>query len=344
MPLKAVSSTIIALVVLVSAATARTEPVKIRVGWVQPVANLPSILFLKDGLAQHQGETYVMEPVHFANTPAMIPALAAGDIEIATLAYSSFALAVQNAGIDDLRVIADELQDGVDGYYTNEMMVLNESPIKTVEDLKGKVLASNGAGGAVDMALRAMLRRHGLEDKRDLTIIEISSPNQRAALAEKKIDLTTTATPFSQNPALRAIARTLFTQKDAIGPTQMILWAGRGTFIAQHRAAMIDFLADSIRARRFWIDPANHAEAVKLAADFSKQPAEQLDPWLFTKAGDYYRDPNGFPNLDALQKNIDLQQQLGFLKASLDVSKYTDLSLIKAASAALQSANERERK
>lgn len=336
---KARAWAVIAAAFLLGGNLAGAEPVKIRIGWVQPVANLPSILFLKEGLAQHQGQSYVMEPVHFANTPAMIPALASGDIEIATLAYSSFALAVQNAGIDDLRVIADELQDGVEGYYTNEMMVLKESTIKTVEDLKGKVLSSNGAGGAVDMAMRAMLRKHGLEDKRDLTIIEISSANQRAALAERKVDLITTATPFSQNPALRSIARTLFTQKEAIGATQMILWAGRASFIAKNRAAMVDFLADSIRARRFWIDPANHAEAVRLAADFSKQPAEQLDPWLFTKAGDYYRDRDGIPNLGALQKNIDMQHELGFLKAGLDVQKYADLSLVKEAASALQSSS-----
>lgn len=337
---------IIALCVIaiaLGAGAAAADPVKIRVGWVQPVSNLPSILFLKDGIALHQGQSYEMVPTHFANTPAMIPALAAGDIEIATLAYSSFALAVQNAGIDDLRVIADELQDGVDGYYSNEMMVLKASPITTVEDLKGKVLASNGAGGAVDMALRAMLRQHGLEDKRDLTIIEISSPNQRAALGEHKVDLITTATPFSQNPELRAMARTLFTQKDAVGSTQMILWAARVSFIEKNRAALVDFLADAIRARRFYADPANHAEAVRLAADFSKQPADQLDGWLFTKTGDYYRDPNDLPNLDALQRNIDMQQQLGFLKTSLDVRKYADLSMVEEAGAAVQSNSGKDR-
>jgi sulfonate transport system substrate-binding protein len=333
-----------AIAMAFGASVAAADPVKIRVGWVQPVSNLPSILFLKDGIAQHQGQSYEMVPTHFANTPAMIPALASGDIEIATLAYSSFALAIQNAGIDDLRVIADELQDGVEGYYTNEMMVLKDSPVKTVEELKGKVLASNRAGGAVDMALRAMLRKHGLEDKRDLTIIEISSPNQRAALAEHKVDLITTATPFSQNPDLRAMARTLFTQKDAVGPSQMILWAARAPFVAKNRAAMVDFLADTIRARRFYADPANHAEAVRLAADFSKQPVEQLDPWLFTKTGDYYRDPDDLPNLAALQGNIDMQQQLGFLKASIDIKTYADLSIVKDAGAALQSASGKDRK
>jgi NitT/TauT family transport system substrate-binding protein len=319
------------------------EPVKIRVGWVAPISNLPSILFLKDGLARENGKTYVMEPLHFASTPTMIPALAANEVEIATLSYSAFAAAIQNAGMTDLRVIADEFQDGVPGYYTNEMMVLKESPIRSVEDLKGKVLASNGAGGAVDMALRVMLRKHGLEDKRDLTMIEVSSPNQRAALAERKVDLITSATPFSQAPELRAIARTLFTQRDAVGTTQMILWAARADFIAKSRAALVDFLTDTIRARRFLTDPVNHDEVVKIAADFAKQPADNLKAWLFTKERDYYRDPDDLPNLDALQANIDMQQQLGFLKARFDVGPYADLSMVKEAGRAIQSSKGSEK-
>src|SRR6202020_1134891 len=106
-----------------------------------------------------------MQPLHFANTPSMIPALAADQVDIATLSYAAFANAIENAGMDDLRVIADEFQDGVAGYYSDEIMVLKDSPIKTVEDLKGKVASTNGAGGAVDVALRVMLRKHGLEDK-----------------------------------------------------------------------------------------------------------------------------------------------------------------------------------
>jgi len=321
---------------LSAAAPARSaEPVSIRIAWVAPIGNMPSIQFLKPGLAQQNGKSYTMEGMHFASTPTMIPALAANEIDVATLSYAAFANAVKNAGMEDLRVIADEFQDGVDGYYTDEMMVLKESHIQNVEDLKGKVLSTNGAGGAVDMALRMMLRKHGLEDKRDVTIIELGLPNQRAALAERKADLVTTAIPFSQDPELRRIARTLFTQKEAMGPTQMIIWAARMPFITKNRAALVDFLADTIRARRFYMDPANHAEAVKLAADYSKQPAASLDPWLFTKTGDYYRDPDDVPNMDALQANIDLQHELGFLKASFDVRNYADLDLVKEAARAV---------
>jgi sulfonate transport system substrate-binding protein len=323
------------LILCGAGASRAAEPVKIRIGWVAVISNLPSILFLKDGLAWHQGDSYVMEALHFANTPTMVPALAAEAVDIAAISYSAFALAIENAKLDDLRVIADEFQDGVPGYYSDEFMVLKDSPINTIEDLKGKVLASNGAGGAVDMALRIMLRKHHLEDKRDLSIIEVSSPNQKAMLEQRKVDLITTATPFSQDPALRQMARTLFTQREAMGTTQMILWAARAGFLEKNRAAMVDFLEDTIRARRYWTDPANHAEAIGLLARYTKQGAERLDPWLFTKERDYYRDPDDLPDLAALQRNLETQRELGFLKNRIDVASYSDLSIVREAAARL---------
>jgi len=331
--MRSLAAAVIGAFVALAPAAARAEPVKIRISWVAIVSNIPSILFLKPGIARHDGQSYVLEPLHFANTPLMVPALATGEIDIATLSYSAFALAIQNAKLDDLRVIADEFQDGVEGYYSNEIMVLKDSPIRTIEDLKGKTLSSNGPGGAVDMALRAMLRRHGLEDKRDVTIIEVSLPNEKAVLAEHKVDVITSATPFSQDPELRRIARTLFTQRDAIGTTQMIVWAARAGFLAKNRAALVDFLEDTIRARRYYTDPANHAEIVALAAQFSKQPVDKYESWLFTKSGDYYRDPDAKPDIVALQRNVETQHELGFLNTTIDVASFTDLGLVTEAAA-----------
>ena len=95
----------------------------------------------------------------------------------------------QNAGLDDLRIIGDEFQDGVPGYYSQEYMVLKDGPIQKVEDLKGKVVATNAAGSAVDVAMKAMLHKHGLEPNRDYTVVEAPFPAMKAMLAEKKVDL-----------------------------------------------------------------------------------------------------------------------------------------------------------
>jgi len=276
----------------------------------------------------------VMEPIRFAGTPPMITALATGELEIADLAYSTLALAIENAGISDLRIIADEFQDGVPGYYSQEYFVLKDGPIRKVEDLKGKVIATNAIGSAVDVATRAMLRKHGLEDKRDYTVIEAPFPTMRAMLAEKKADLVPGVLPFSLDPELRKIGTPLFKQSDAIGLTQMIVWTARKSFTDKNRAAMVDFMEDTLRIVHWYLDPANQKEAAEIAARITKQPAERFG-WLFTKQ-DTYRDPNMLPNLDALQKNVDLTRDLGFVKSSLDVKKHADLSIVEEAAKRLK--------
>ena len=316
-----------------------SEPLKIRVAFVVPVANWSTILFEKPGLAQHMGKSYTFEAVHFQGTPPMITALANNELEIADLAFASLGFAVENAGMDDVRIIADEFQDGVEGYYTDEFFVLKDGPVKTVKDLKGKVLATNAAGSAVDIVMRAMLRKNGVDDKKDVTIVEAAFPNMFAMLSEKKADAIPGVIPFSFNPKLRETGRVLFTQKEAVGRTQMIVWAAREGFLKKNRAAMVDFMEDSIRAVRWFLDPKNHKEAVEIAARVSKRPPEAFDKWLFMKAGqngDYYRDRNMIPDLAAMQKNIDLQHKLGLLKASINVQKHADLSIARDAAKRLK--------
>ncbi len=323
---------ICAAALAVASLTARAaDPVKIRFGWaVVPASMVPLFPEMKGHLA-HYGKSYVLEPIHFRGTPQMVTAQASGDIDVSTLAYSSFALAIENAQLKDLRVIADEFQDGVPGWYTNPFVVRKDSPIHSVKDLKGKVIGSNGGGSAVDIAARAMLRKNGIDDKRGVSFIEVPLPTTLPVLRDKKADLMPAVLPFSSNPKLWDVARTLFTQKDAVGETQMIIWAARTPFLEKNRAAVEDFMQDAIAAMAWFRDPAHHKETVAMVSKFTKIPPTVFDSWLFVKGKDYYRNPKLIPNLKSLQSNVDLQVKLGFLKEPLDVHKYSDLSYVEAA-------------
>src|ERR1043165_5564642 len=107
-------------VLALTGAAAAQSPVKIRMAWVAPVSNWASILLEKKDLAKHLGKSYTVESVRFQGTPPMITAIANGELEVSNLAFSTFPLAVQNGNIDDLRVIADEFQDGVQGFHSNQ--------------------------------------------------------------------------------------------------------------------------------------------------------------------------------------------------------------------------------
>jgi ABC-type nitrate/sulfonate/bicarbonate transport system substrate-binding protein len=319
---------------LIGAAAARAEPVKIRMSWVAPVANLASMVLEKKDLLKHMGKSYTLETVHYRGTPQMITAIANNELEVSNLAYSSLAIAIENAGLSDIRVIADEFQDGVPGYFSEQYYVRKDSGINKVEDLKGKIVGTNGGGSAVDIAARAMLKKHGLEDKRDYNMIEGPLPAMPAMLLEKKADLVPAVLPFALNPKLKADGKILFDLKDAMGTTQMIVWTARKSFIDAHRPAMVDFMEDMLRCLHWFQDPKNHNEVAEIASKITHVPASRFG-WVYTHQ-DTYRDPNLIPNLEALQRNVDTTQDLGFVKQHLDIEKYADLSLVKEAEARLK--------
>ena len=203
---------LVAALSLLAQGASNAEPVKIRVSWIAPLSNWASLLMEKKELARHMGKSYVLEPVRYPGTPQQITALANNELEVANLAFSTLPIAIHNAGLSDLRVIADEFQDGVPDYYSQEYMVLADGPVKRLEDMKGRVIATNAGGSAVDVAMRSMLRKVGLEQKRDYVMIEAPLPTMRAMLAEKKADLVPLVVPFSFDPrTARALPSLCFT-------------------------------------------------------------------------------------------------------------------------------------
>jgi sulfonate transport system substrate-binding protein len=320
---------------LLAAVPAWAAPVTLRLGWVT-TADAPLLMYGRPDLARHAGITYTLEPIHFQGSPPMITALATDEVDLVGFGFSTLPIAVQNAGMTDLRIIADMFQDGVPGYYSNVFLVLKDSNLHTVADLKGHIAATNAAGSAIDMTLRALLRKNGLEPNRDVTIVEVAFPNMLAMLKEHKVDVAAALHELASDPAVQAYTRPIFTQADALGRSQMAMLCARTSTLGKDRAAIVDYLEDELRELRWFEDPAHHDEAVEAFAKFAKTPASTYASWLLTKSGDFYRDPNGLPDLDALQHNIETERQLGFFKVDLDAKKYADLSLVEEAAQRLK--------
>lgn len=329
------SASALAAALLGPAAVRAADPLTIRHGFVSMTNVLSPVVFDNKEVLRHYGQSYVIEPIHFAGTTPQLQALASGDVDIVTFGNSTIIAAVQNARMEDIRIIADGFQDGVGDYFSSRFLVRNDSSITAIADLRGKVLVGNAIGGSLDVAMRAMLRQHHLEDKRDLTILEAEFAAMPSMLLDKKVDLIGEVPPFVYDPRLQAASHILFTMHDAIGPSEMIMLAARAGFLEKNRAALDDFFEDMLRGSRWFTDPAHREAAVQIVAAAAKQPPERLAAYIYTKA-DYYRDPTGRPNIAALRHDVETQMELGFFKPGFDIDKYLDLSFVEEAAKRLK--------
>jgi NitT/TauT family transport system substrate-binding protein len=226
-------------------------------------------------------------------------------------------------------VVAQLMSQGVAGYPSSDYYA-RKGEIKSPADLKGKVFAVNARGSTIDAAVRRYMGKHGFKDGQDYRIVEVRCPAMLAALESKRVDVAPLLQPFNLMAEKKGHMEPVFSTIDALGGTQTLQYIARASWVAANRAAVIDFFEDHLRFRRWLMDPANRDAALKILADLTKRPVASYQDWAFTKKA-YYYDPDGHSDSKLLQKNIEDLKEMDILPASVDVEKYTDMSLVQEA-------------
>lgn len=108
--------------------------------------------------------------------PRLVPnmahnALMSGDVQYHGLADSGLRLAARGAPIKAIFYAADRPM-----YY-----LVAQKEIRSVAELKGKMIGVSQFGGTSDLSARLVLRHHGVEPERNVVILQIGSEGTRIA-------------------------------------------------------------------------------------------------------------------------------------------------------------------
>jgi sulfonate transport system substrate-binding protein len=293
---------------------------------------METIIFLdyvKQNVLKNYGKAYTLDMTFTRGTPEAAALLAAGQADIATLSGPAFAtIIVKDAVPNGLTIISDNYQDGHAGNATNSFMVLKDSAIKTIADLKGKKIGINAFASAVDLALRVALKKNGIDPRREVEIVEIAFPNIASAIREKRVDCGVLVIPFLAIESPKGDLRPVFTGGDAFGgPSSVIFQVTTNAFLKEHPDAVKAFLADYVDGLAWFYDPANREKALQLVSDFTKSPKEVLNSY-FATGRDYYRDPNACVSAQTIQKPLDAMFEEKLIDRRIDASKYLNVSLL----------------
>ncbi|MPZ56261.1 MAG: PhnD/SsuA/transferrin family substrate-binding protein [Rhizobiales bacterium] len=308
-----------------SVAPVKGEPTKIRIGYDTIPLHIVPVIFRMPELQKHNGKEYALEFFRFKGSPLQVQALAANEVDIAALAFSTFATSITTAKLP-IKGIADLAQDGP--WYSQAFAVKKDSPITKVEDLKGKTLAINAFGGATDMAARVMMVKHGLTPDKDVRIIEASFGAMPAMVRSGKVDVASFPAPVWSVHSKAGDLRTLFRQSDALGDQQFLLYAAKDEFIKKNRKALVAFYEDYLRGLKAVVDPKNRQKVLETISKVAGSPVKNFEDWALLEGKDYYHSPDGKINVKALQSNIKSLKDLGLLKQTLEVVPHIDHSLL----------------
>jgi ABC-type nitrate/sulfonate/bicarbonate transport system substrate-binding protein len=284
--------------------------------------------WMQKNVLQRYGKDYVVDMTFTRGTPEAASLLAAGQADMATLSFAAFAtLVLKNAVPGGMTIVADNYQDGHEGYAANTFFVLQDSPIKTVSDLRGKRIGINAFGSAVDLALRVRLKKENMDPRKDVQIVEIAFPNIGPALREKRIDAGVLILPFMNNELQKGGLRKVFDGGDAFGPYSVIFHVVTNSFLKTNRKAVQGFLHDYVHGLKWFYDPANRKRAVEMTAEFTKTPAAVLDSYFMTSR-DYYRDRDGCVSAEVIQRPVDAMHREGLIDKPVKIADYMDLSML----------------
>lgn len=301
------------------AANAVAEPVKIRIGRGSAAEEQLWLLQAMPSIAPNQGKVYTIEMTRFRGTDKRFQAFEAGALDIATGSANSVIFAASQ-GVK-LTAVASLTKETKKGFFT-QYMVLADSGINSVRDLKGKVIAVNGLKSSIHLWAIIVLKKAGLDPDKDVRFAPVRFPAHGAALRAKKVDVAAFPQPFAHIHQKKGGVRTLFTSKDAVPfEEELMLLVVKPSFIKKHPKVVRAFLSDLIAATKFYLAQPRKARQALIDAKMTRIPLK-----LYMAMKDYYRTADGKVDIAALKKMQEMQIKVGFQKKRADIDKMVDNS------------------
>ncbi|MER2533863.1 MAG: ABC transporter substrate-binding protein [Rhizobiaceae bacterium] len=312
---KVVSASIGILAMGISAAFA--DAGTIRVGWTMPGEESKYWMMKREAQFPAIGKDYKIEWSQFQGTAPMAQAMVSGALDCATQGILSLAQATTKGGFEGY-IVAQHMGEAK-GSFSTYWAVTEDSPIKTVADLKGKKVGINviGAGNYVYLALA--LKKAGLDPAKDIQLVETGFAGSEAAVRAGHVDAGIFVQPFAVGAEKKGGLRKVLSGTDVLDSSVLIVEVCRKDFVEKHPDAVKAYIKDITAANKMAAD--DRAQSVAITAEMTRLPVELLNSYLMT-SNDMERPAGAKPDFDAIQKMLDVYYSAGMVSEKLDASKF----------------------
>src|SRR6186997_3192192 len=295
----------------------------IRVGWTIPAEEAKYWMMKRPDRFPNLGKTYNIEWSQFNGTSPMTAAMQAGALDCATQGVLPIAQSMA-AGSLDMYVIAQHVGERP-GSFSVYWAVKDDSPIKTVADLKGKTVGISVIGGGTHGPFNLMLKRAGLDPEKDIKLVEVSFSLSEDALRAGRVDSTNMNQPFAARAEAKGGVRKLFALEEAVPNIVHIVEACRKDFVDKNPELVKQYVKDITSGLKMAL--ADRDETMKVVSEITKAPIPVLNTYLL-KGNDFAREPGAAPNFAAIQAMFDVYTNEKMLSKKLDAGTLKHPSIV----------------
>ncbi|MFC3882223.1 ABC transporter substrate-binding protein [Bacillus songklensis] len=210
------------------------------------------------------------------------------------------------------------------GTLDNQSMysIYSTQDIKSPQDLKGKVVATNRPGNGTDIQLRWWLKKNGLDPNKDVRIIEAGENSTRL---QTVMSGQAQMTILSQPTDLKADAaglKKLALMRDELKNYNHNMLLANGDFLKNQPKAAKGFMDAVAEATDYAKNPQNRDEMVQLLMDqlnMKKEDAQKSLDFVLPALAD-----KGEASVEGIKWAIDTTKQAGTLKGNVSINQLVD--------------------
>jgi ABC-type nitrate/sulfonate/bicarbonate transport system substrate-binding protein len=226
--------------------------------------SLPIVVAQKNGYFTRHG--IELQEEHADNSNILRDMLASGKADVAHAAVDNAVYMVEGSGADVAIVM------GGDG-ATNELIV--QPDVKSVADLRGRILLVDAVNTAYALQLKKILMLSGLQAGRDCTLKALgATPLRLKAMRENKQYAGTMLGAPTSIVARREGFVSLGSTLQFIGPYQGFGAFVRRQWAREHAQVLERYLAAYIEAQRWLLNTANKQQVISLLTSESHLPPD----------------------------------------------------------------------
>ncbi|WP_425415007.1 ABC transporter substrate-binding protein [Pseudobacillus wudalianchiensis] len=312
-------------------------------GDLAPLKKKATVVIAEDGAASGAGFYIAKEKgyfadynievkfAQFANSDDMLPALAAGEVDIAGgVSTASFFNAIAQ-GID-VKIIADKGHN-VKGksYFSFVIGKDKQNKIKEYADFKGKRIAVSTKNGVDDYIFQQMIKHGGLTKEDVEFVLMPDFGSMLAAVDNGSVDAALQIEPFITQGIEKGMHVRFGDTTDYAPEAQIAMVLASPKFINEEEDVSLRFMAAYLKGVRDYNDAFMKGKNKEEIISIMTKHTALKDASLWEKVFVTGLNPNGEMYIEDIRKQYEMYKANGAIRGDVDLNKAIDPSLTEEA-------------